>query len=520
MSQTDFYLPDPSPTSMSDSNCPYCQSDRQLATHAGPMGYYVECGECLARGPLGETDQSALDAWNAAHGRQHLLQSLLDASPDVILVKDDQCRFLMANEALARLYNATPADMIGKRDADFNDNEEQTRFFDENVQAVLARGEAEIVEESATDAVSGEVRYYRSLKKPIVLQPGSRKALLVIAHDITDLKLRLLDIAERERRYDYAMNAAGEGIWDWQIEQGVVRHNDTWGEILGYEDMSKHPMEFFSNLIHPDDAPAMEQRITEALQVSDTYESEHRLRCADGSYIWALDRGRVVERGADGQPLRMVGSFSDVTARREAEDSLRVVSRELEKTNARLEQLVSERTAELEALNLKLERMVRQDTLTGLANRFAAEDELATYFANLRDENQTFALMLVDIDHFKRVNDTYGHQVGDKALCHIAHEMSQVVNGGGFIARFGGEEFLILYPSTAPAESLSWAQNLVDSVAATRVPGPEEIHLTISIGLLFLDNGELAKREAIRRVDEYLYQAKADGRNCVRTQPE
>ncbi len=501
---------------MPDLYCPYCQSTSQPTVRESDTGCYVECSHCLSRGPLNESAAQAVDGWNRANCNQTLLRTLVDASPDIILVKDEDCRFLMVNQALANLYNSTPEAMIGKTDADFNDNHEETEFFDHNVRAILQRFEPEVVEESATDQKTGITHHYRSLKQPILLQPGSRKALLVIAHDITDLKKTFLEIAERERRYDYALNAAGEGIWDWSIPEGRVSHNSTWGEILGYHNVSDHDLEFFTGLIHPDDREKTMQDVMDAINNDGYYQSEHRLCKADGSYIWASDRGKVVERDEQGHPTRMVGSFSDISKRREAEEKLQEVRQKLERTNTMLEQLVRERTSELVALNRQLEEMVRRDPLTGLSNRLAADDKLAECFSELKNEGRCFALMLIDIDHFKRVNDTFGHQVGDRALCHIARELSAAVQDKGFIARFGGEEFLMLMPHEDAIAARQWAEHLCYRVASGVVPHSDPIHLTISIGLVFVDDPAMPVHEAIRRADEFLYQAKHEGRNCVR----
>ncbi|MDF1763948.1 MAG: diguanylate cyclase, partial [Oleibacter sp.] len=390
-------------------------------------------------------------------------------------------------------------------------------LFDRDVRSIIASGKEVIVKEKVTDITTGEIRFYRSLKKPISLPVNSEPALLIIAHDVTDLNKRLLDMEERERRYDYAMNAAGEGIWDWDIVKGLVTHNQTWCDILGYNDALVHPLEFFADLIHPDDEFGMQERINKALSGEADYESEHRIRRINGSYIWVLDRGRVVEFDENHVPLRMVGSFSDATIRREAEEKLQIARDNLEKTNALLEDLVDERTSELVTLNLELEQMLRKDPLTGLANRLAADDFLYKKFEQLQQGGVSFALMLIDVDHFKQVNDTYGHPVGDHALRHLAKEMNDTLDEHDFLARFGGEEFLMVHTTDNQDVAMAWAERLCQRIAASVIPHHESIKLTISIGLLFIDDKDLPINEAFRIADVCLYQAKHDGRNCVRT---
>lgn len=503
---------------MLEDSCPYCHKASTLSVEVAEHQYFVSCANCCTRGPLQASRELALSLWRQVHGNCNLLRAVVDASPDLILVKDSQCRFIMVNDAMASLYGTTKEDMIGKSDSDYINNQEQVDVFDNHVRSILASGKEELVEESVTDVNTGEIHIYLSLKKPITLSSNSDDALLIIAHDVTYLKLQLMDIKARERRYDYAMNAAGEGIWDWDITKGLVTHNQTWCDILGYDDALVHPLDFFANLVHKDEALNMQAQLNKALSGESDYESEHRIRRIDGSYIWAYDRGRVVERDENGEPLRMVGSFSDVTSRREAEEKLQAVRNKLEKTNAMLEQLVDERTSELVNLNLQLEEMLRKDALTGIANRLAADDFLDRKFEYLKNGGDPFVLMLIDIDHFKRVNDTYGHPIGDRALRHLAKEMSSTLGDNDFLARFGGEEFLLVRSANNRQEALEWAENLCYRIASSAVPHKEPIKLTISIGMLFVDNKDLPIHEVFRITDEYLYQAKNDGRNCVRTE--
>jgi PAS domain S-box-containing protein len=131
-------------------------------------------------------------------------------------------------------------------------------------------------------------------------------------------------LKESEERLRYALAATGDGVWDWDIPSNHVRHNDQWQRMLGLSEApAVHPVEFFAEKIHPDDRAAVTARLEAALAGGSDYASEHRMRAADGSYLWVLDRGQVVERTAEGKPLRMVGSMSDITARRQAEEQRR-----------------------------------------------------------------------------------------------------------------------------------------------------------------------------------------------------
>jgi len=156
---------------------------------------------------------------------------------------------------------------------------------------------------------------------------------------------------DNEQRLTWALDATGEGVWDWDIRSGMVHHNARWCRTLGLDDgFLHHPMDVFSERVHPDDRAAVMACIEICLAKSETYLSRHRLRHADGHYLWVRDRGNVVMRDAQGQPLRMVGSFTDITGEVKNEHELALYRDHLEK-------LVSERTAQLEAARGEAERL-------------------------------------------------------------------------------------------------------------------------------------------------------------------
>jgi PAS domain S-box-containing protein len=176
--------------------------------------------------------------------------------------------------------------------------------------------------EESTNAATGEVTYYQSIKKPLITREG-KKQILVIANDVTELKRTQSRLEESERRLRYVLDATGEGVWDWNITTGEVTHNSRWCEIIGLDSAHlQHPVEFFADLLHPDDRDTVMQRLQKCLDGKGVYRSEHRMRLTDGRVVWVLDRGDVVERDAAGKPLRMVGSFTDISERKAGELAL------------------------------------------------------------------------------------------------------------------------------------------------------------------------------------------------------
>ena len=267
---------------------------------------------------------SSQRAEQAVRAKEHLLSTVIDEIPDVLALKDENGHFLLCNQALATLYHTTTQAMVGKHDGDFGVPADQAQFFRKNVLAIMARGKTEVVFEDSRDGKTGEIRNFKSIKKPFKNEAGNNRCL-IIAHDITDVVHAQEKALASEQLLRTVLDVAQEGTWDWHVPSGRVTHNAPWYKTLDFrrEDVPE-TLEAFSELLHPDDRPHVIARIDQLLQGKvDIYQSEHRLRDQTGRYRWVRDFGRVVERDANGHPLRVVGSFTDNTARLEAEHALR-----------------------------------------------------------------------------------------------------------------------------------------------------------------------------------------------------
>ena len=497
----------------SHASCPFCQASKIVQRQDEARRWFVACEACGATGPRSDTDTSALSRWVEANQNSQLLRTVLDESPDVILMKDWDGRFLLANATLARLYGTTPDQMVGHDDGAFNPNAEQVAFYLENVRDVMRGGKTQMVHESSTSVETGRVHHYHSIKKPLTGPNGERR-ILVIAHDMTELYQATERIQERERSYSYAMSAAREGIWDWDLRTNTVTHNRTWCEMLGLDvEQLQHPIGVLETLLHKEDREDVMAALQAALEGDGTYAHEHRMVQGDGTLIWVLDRGQVVERDEEGKPTRMAGSFSNISARKSQEQLLQATRDELARANQVLEHRVAERTAELARANQELQLLARHDTLTGLPNRLAIQERLAIEWERFRRSGQTYAVLLFDVDQFKQINDQHGHDIGDAGLRQVATTLRGRLRACDYVGRYGGEEFIVLLPMTLLDEACSVADELREAVAATHVEGPGHIH--VSGGVTVVEPDDTDPHQAIRRADHGLYASKHGGRNRV-----
>lgn len=252
-----------------------------------------------------------------------LLRTVIDESPAMIALKDAQGRFLFGNQVLAKLYGTTPSQLVGRLDSDFYPDREQVAWGAECDQAVLQDGQAQISQKSMTDRKTGEIRHFQTIRKPIT-GPGGEPRLLMIAHDVTELRRMHQTVAERERQYAYAMAATGEGLWDWDINRDVITHNARWAELFGIDPAQQgHAIKDFQVRLYPQDRERWQVALQRALAGTGRYRCEFRILREDGALGWIQDRGHVVERDEAGQPLRMIGSVVDITERKQAEARLR-----------------------------------------------------------------------------------------------------------------------------------------------------------------------------------------------------
>ena len=295
----------------------------------------------------------------ATQDSQSLLRTIIDETPYPIILKDEHGRFVMGNRALAQLYNTTPDELRGKHDDDFGVPTDMADAFRQSCLDVMAKGVTEVVFEDSRDAATGEIRHYRSIKKPITDAEG-RPRLLIIAQDISDVVRSQQKVADSEQRLQTVLRLTREGVWDWDVASGKVVHNRQWYDLLGYaEGDIDVSFDGFAQLIHPDDRADVLARLDRLLTGENPeYLSEHRLKGAQG-YLWVRDRGGVAERGPDGRPTRLMGSVTDITERRRNDELLDAQRRRLDQVmeaaeigyfewNCRTdEQLVSDRYAQM-----------------------------------------------------------------------------------------------------------------------------------------------------------------------------
>ena len=289
-------------------------------------------------------------------------------------------------------------------------------------------------------------------------------------------------VRHSEERYALAARAANDGLWDWDLASGAVYYSERWKQMLGYraDAIGTSPQEWLSR-VHPDDRAHLMRALSGPDSGAATFELEHRVRTADGDYRWVLCRGLAVPGGAEA-PKRIVGSLTDVTERRALED--------------------------------KLLHQALYDALTGLPNRALFLDRLSQSLAYARREpSHEFAVLWLDLDGFKVVNDSLGHLAGDRLLVAVAERIRGNLREADTAARFGGDEFAVLLHNVSDP-------NLVEAIVARlqkdlsrpyHLDG-HEVVVTASIGIAGSSSAYDKAEDVLRDADIAMYKAKSEGR--------
>lgn len=215
-----------------------------------------------------------------------------------------------------------------------------------------------------------------------------------------------------------------------------------------------------------------------------------------------------VESGLPGASIPLLESSTEVLSLATA---LNRMTRRLITLNEQMEDKVKLRTQELEAANRELDRQSRSDHLTGVLNRRGFEAQLKIALSSARRRNSPISVIMVDLDHFKQVNDTHGHEAGDQVIRHLSDTLRQRVRDSDIVARMGGEEFIVMLPDTDAKGAQILAEELVKVVALR--PAPVAGKVTISAGVSQLDMKQEDLAEMLKGADEALYVAKRSGRN-------
>lgn len=312
-------------------------------------------------------------------------------------------------------------------------------------------------------------------------------------------------------RLELALEAAGLDLWENDLVNGTVirKVNKVFAE-LGYSLEEALPyIDDLFKIIHPDDIAVVQAAVQEHLAgITMQYRCEFRIRAQSGQWVWYANYGKIMDRDGKHQGQRFIGVTFNIDDRKRKEDEIELINRKLIEQNVLLE-----------SMNLLLQSLATSDSLTGVANRRKLMEIGEIEMQRALRFYHSLSLLIVDIDLFKQVNDTWGHMNGDLVICAVAEKCVQYVRSNiDIVGRIGGEEFAIILPETNYSIATQLAERICDAVAAMEIQLNETTMLTctISIGIATLTPGCTTFKHLLINADHALYRAKDAGRNCVR----
>jgi diguanylate cyclase (GGDEF)-like protein/PAS domain S-box-containing protein len=285
-----------------------------------------------------------------------------------------------------------------------------------------------------------------------------------------------------QERYALAVKGANDGIWDWNLNDNQIYYSSRWKNLLGYPDkeIGQSPQEWFGR-IHEDDLENVKYHLNQHLSgLTPFFRCEFRIRRKDDIYIWVRYRG-LVSLDEYGNAYRIAGSQTDITAQKEFEQRLHFAA--------------------------------YHDSLTNLPNRKYLTEKLIEIITMAKFEGKKdFALMFLDLDRFKIINDSLGHMKGDQILIMIAKRLSNWANEKDIVSRFGGDEFIIVKPNIESREKVMEELHQLQTLMNRPLTiDAQQLYIGMSVGIVIGPEQYSSPTEIIRDADIALYQAKSAG---------
>ncbi len=415
-------------------------------------------------------------------------RGLLEAAPDAMLVANLDGRIVWANRQSERLFGYSLAELIGQPVELLVPENLRDKHM---LQRQHYADQPHVRDVGTPLELRGRRKDGSEFPAEIGLSPQDTEdgiRIIGTVRDISERQRAIQALRDSEQRWQFALEGARDGVWDWDLTTNAVFFSRQWKTMLGYADNEiAHSLEEWDKRVHPDDKARAYADIQKHLDgKTEQYENEHRLLCKDGTYKWILDRGMVVSRDANGKPTRLIGTHTDITERKQSEETIREMS--------------------------------LADELTGLRNRrgFMVLGESQLNLARRMD--RVAVLYFADVDGLKRINDELGHVEGDQALRDFADILRTTFRETDLIARLGGDEFVVLALEAPGIDASGSTVRLEENLQQFNDTKQRPFQLEASIGMA-LHGPEIQETltELLRRADAGMYEVKIR-RRAARTQ--
>ena len=328
-------------------------------------------------------------------------------------------------------------------------------------------------------------------------------AFLTVIRDITEREKMARALEESEKRFRALIEHSMDAITLIDADARVVYESPSVSLLTGYtldERMGRSGFE----LVHPDDLPMVKQTLSHVLtHAGSVRNAQFRSVKKDGTVRWT--EGSAINLLDEPSVQAIVINYRDITDRKKAEVALKSANK-----------MLNGRVAEVERLQSELREQALRDPLTGLYNRRYLSATMERELSRAKREKKPISVIVMDIDHFKKINDNFGHQVGDQFLIEISNRIASHARSSDITCRYGGEEFLLVMPGATMKTAMKRAEAIRRECADVQITnGKKQLKVTLSLGVATFPKHGTGAEEIVIKADKAMYKAKRAGRNCV-----
>lgn len=467
------------------------ESEHRLRTDGGDHIWILDRGKVVERDHLGRAVRAVGTASDisrrkaaelALKGSSEEVRRLYEETPALLYSVDAEGRLLSVTRHWLSTMGYEKEDVLGRRSIEFMAPETRDRIEREVLPLFREQG-------SVRDVPCRMIRKNGEGFDALLSvtsehdDEGDVVRSLAVLIDVTERNAALGQLQRSETRLRLALEGAREGLWDWNVETGELYMSPQAGNILGFDsDDLPDDIGFWQDLLPEHDRKRFSAGLADlASGKTPSLVSEQELLPPGRASIWIDWRATSVESSPGSPARRIIGIFRDVTARKRAE--------------------------------LQTAYRAHHDSLTGLANRAAFDEQLKRAHAEAELTSRPLAVMFLDLDRFKAVNDSFGHEGGDRLLVEVGRRLQGCLRKSDLVARFGGDEFAILargYKTPRDIERL--ARRIIETTAEPIAIDDQVVEIGVSIGITSFPLDRSPAEELIANADLALYRAKQSGR--------